>query len=199
MGKHLLTFLSSVQAPKCCCYFLNSVLDFLLFFFLVGFAEHTQSMKTVKLWSSTLLRGHKSMNLFVLNRSKVAFLMHESQKVASNLFTIRTCFKLYSSLPKCIYFFFPTETNQLCLRVTACISYRVMCFRFGQCSSLKRSILESLFFKPKMDLISTITVFGFLEIQSNDVPVDDKPSVRCILNQINKTYTCTCLGYEFCF
>ena len=22
---------------------------------------------------------------------------------------------------------------------------------------------------------------------------------RCILNQINKTYTCTCLGYEFCF
>ena len=139
------------------------------------------------------------MNLSVLNRSKVAFLMNESQKVASNLFTIRTCFKLYSSLLKCIYFFFPTETNQLCLRVTACISYRVMCFRFGQCSSLKRSILESFFFKPKMDLISTITVFGFLEIQSNDVPVDDKPSVRCILNQINKTYTCTCLGYEFCF
>ena len=26
-----------------------------------------------------------------------------------------------------------------------------------------------------MNLISTITVFGFLEIQSNDVPVDDKP------------------------
>ena len=50
-----------------------------------------------------------------------------------------------------------------------------------------------------MNLISTITVFGFLEIQSNDVPVDDKPSVRCILNQINKTYTCTCLGYEFRF
>ena len=26
-----------------------------------------------------------------------------------------------------------------------------------------------------MDLIITITVLGFLEIQSNDVPVDDKP------------------------
>ena len=26
-----------------------------------------------------------------------------------------------------------------------------------------------------MDLISTIIVFGFLEIQSNNVPVDDKP------------------------
>ena len=33
----------------------------------------------------------------------------------------------------------------------------------------------TLFFKPKMDLISTIIVFGFLEIQSNNVPVDDKP------------------------
>ena len=53
------------------------------------------------------------MNLSVLNSSKVAFLMHESQKVASNLFTIRTCFKLYSSLLKCIYFFFPTETLKL--------------------------------------------------------------------------------------
>ena len=119
--------------------FLNTVLVFLLFVFLVGFAEHVQSMTTVKLWSRNLLRGHKSMNLPVLNSSKVAFLMHESQKVASNLFTIRTCFKLYSSLLKCIYFFFPTETNQLCLRVTACISYRIMCVRFGQCSSLKRS------------------------------------------------------------
>ena len=155
--------------------FLNTVLVFLLFVFLVGFAEHVQSMTTVKLWSRNLLRGHKSMNLSVLNSSKVAFLMHESQKVASNLFTIRTCFKLYSSLLKCIYFFFPTETNQLCLRVTACISYRIMCVRFGQCSSLKRSISESLFFKPKIDLISTIIVFGCLEIQSNSVPVDDKP------------------------
>ena len=63
-----------------------------------------------------------------------------------------------------------------------------------------------------MDVISTIIVFGFLEIQSNNVPVDDKlikmysksnyqvtKLPRCILNQINKTYTCTCLGYEFCF
>ena len=70
----------------------------------------------------------------------------------------------------------------------------------------------TLFFKPKMDVISTIIVFGFLEIQSNNVPVDDKlikmysksnyqvtKLPRCILNQINKTYTCTCLGYEFCF
>ena len=63
-----------------------------------------------------------------------------------------------------------------------------------------------------MDLISTIIVFGFLEIQSNNVPVDDKLTKvysksnyqvtklpRCILNQVNRTYTCTCLGYEFCF
>ena len=70
----------------------------------------------------------------------------------------------------------------------------------------------TLFFKPKMDVISTIIVFGFLEIQSNNIPVDDKlikmysksnyqvtKLPRCILNQINKTYTCTCLGYEFCF
>ena len=42
-------------------------------------------MKTVKLWSSTLLRGHKSVNLSVLNSKKVAFLKHESQKVASNI------------------------------------------------------------------------------------------------------------------
>ena len=26
-----------------------------------------------------------------------------------------------------------------------------------------------------MDLISTIVVFGFLEVQSNNVPVDNKP------------------------
>ena len=38
-------------------------------------------------------------------------------------------------------------------------------------------------------LYSTVIVFGFLEIQSNNVPVS-----RYILNQINKTYTCTFLG-----
>ena len=79
-------------------------------------------MKTVKLWSSTLLRLHKSINLSVLNSKKVAFVMHESQKVASNLFMIRTCFKLYSSLLKCIHYFFLAGTNLLCFRVTACIS-----------------------------------------------------------------------------
>ena len=88
-------------------------------------------METVKLWSSTLLRLHKSINLSVLNSKKVAFVMHESQKVASNLFMIRTCFKLYSALLKFIYYFFLAGTNLLCFRVTACISYRVMCFRFG--------------------------------------------------------------------
>ena len=64
--------------------FLNSVLVFLCFVFSVGFAEHIWSMKTVKLWSITLLRGDKSINRSVLNSSKVAFAMHESQKVASN-------------------------------------------------------------------------------------------------------------------
>ena len=34
--------------------------------------------------------------------------------------------------------------------------------------------LNHIVFQPKMDLISTIIVFGFLEIQSNNVPVDDK-------------------------
>ena len=32
-----------------------------------------------------------------------------------------------------------------------------------------------MFFKPKVNLISTIIVFVFLEIESNNVPVDDKP------------------------
>ena len=32
-----------------------------------------------------------------------------------------------------------------------------------------------LFLKSKVDLISTIIVFVFLEIQSNNVPVNDKP------------------------
>ena len=33
---------------------------------------------------------------------------------------------------------------------------------------------ELHFFQPKMDLISPNTVFSFLEIQSNNVPVNDK-------------------------
>ena len=33
----------------------------------------------------------------------------------------------------------------------------------------------TFFLKPKMELISTIIVFVVLEIQSNNVPVDDKP------------------------
>ena len=55
-----------------------------MFFFLVGFAEHIKSMKTAKLWSNTLLREHKSISLSVL--SIVVFVMHESLKVASNLY-----------------------------------------------------------------------------------------------------------------
>ena len=47
-------------------------------------------------------------------------------------------------------------------------------------------------FPTKDGLDSTIIVFVYLEVQSNNVPV-----LRCILNRINKTYTCTCLGYEF--
>ena len=49
-------------------------------------------------------------------------------------------------------------------------------------------------FQTKDGLDSTIIVLVFLEIQSNNVPVP-----RCILNQINKTYTSTSLGYEFFF
>ena len=54
-------------------------------------------------------------------------------------------------------------------------------------------------FQTKDGLDNTIIVLVFLEIQSNDVPVDDKSSARRILNQINKTYTSTSLGYEFFF
>ena len=35
--------------------------------------------------------------------------------------------------------------------------------------------VNHIVFQPKTDLISTIIVLGFLEIQSNNVPVDDKP------------------------
>ena len=35
--------------------------------------------------------------------------------------------------------------------------------------------LNDIVFQPKTDLISTIIVFGVLEIQSNNVPVDDEP------------------------
>ena len=47
--------------PKCCYYFLNSVLVFLLFVFIIGLTE----IKTVKLWSSALLIGNKSITIFL--------------------------------------------------------------------------------------------------------------------------------------
>ena len=68
-------------------------------------------MKTVKLWSSTLLRGHKSINLPVLNNNNVAFVVNDGQKVSPNLSMIISCFKFYSSLLNCIYYFFLTWTN----------------------------------------------------------------------------------------
>ena len=142
-------------------------------------------MKTVKLWSSTLLRGHKSINLSVLNSNKVAFVMHESQKVASKLFVIRSLI---------IYHFWSVFITSLWLGQINCV--------WGSLLVLATKTVFfwiTLFFKPKMDLISSIIVFGFLEIQSNNVPVDDKTLPRYILNQTNKTYTCTCLGYEFLF
>ena len=39
----------------------------------------------------------------------------------------------------------------------------------------KSLYLNHIVFKPKMDLISAVILFRFLEIQSNNVPVDDKP------------------------
>ena len=119
--------------------------------------------------------SERSINLSVLNSKKVAFVMHESLKVASNLFTIRRCFKLYSSLLRCTSYFSLTGTNQLCLRVTAWISYRAVSQTRLVFFPEAREICITLFFKPKLDLISTIIVFGFLEIQSKNVPVDDKP------------------------
>ena len=126
-------------------------------------------MKTVKLWSSTLLRGHKSINLFVLNSNKVAFVMHESQKVASK----------WSMIRNFIYHFWSVFITSLWVGQINCvwgsISYRVMCLSWLVFFPETVYIWITLFFKPKMDLISTIIVFGFLEIQSNNVPVDDKP------------------------
>ena len=81
--------------------------------------------------------------------------MHESQKVVSKSFMIRNFIDH--------------------LRVNACISYRIMCLSWLVFVPETVYIWIALFFKPKMDLISTIIVFGFLEIQSNNVPVDDKP------------------------
>ena len=51
---------------------------------------------------------------------------------------------------------------------------RVMCLSWLVFFS-ETVYLNQIVFQPKMDLISTIIVFGFLEIQSNNVPVDDKP------------------------
>ena len=54
---------------------------------------------------------------------------------------------------------------------------RVMCLSWLVFFLEMVYISITLFFKPKVDLISTtcIIVLGFLEIQSNNVPVDDKP------------------------
>ena len=83
--------------------------------------------------------------------------------------------KLYLWLLKCIYYLFVSGTNWLCLRVNACISYIVMCLSWLVFVPETVYIWITLFFKPKMDLISKIIVFGFVEIQSNNVPVHDKP------------------------
>ena len=56
-----------------------------------------------------------------------------------------------------------------------------------------------------MDLISTIIVFGFLEIQSNNVPVDNKPyqevAKKCSKSNLIKRKHVLVWGInnEFCF
>ena len=70
-------------------------------------------MKTVncgQAGSSTLLRGPKQ-SIFLYKTvhktaTKVTFVIHESQKVAYNLFLIRRCFKVYSSLLKSVSYSF---------------------------------------------------------------------------------------------
>ena len=90
MRKHLLTFFGLRLGSKVLLLFFKQCFSFLFVcFFFVGFAERIYLIKTVKLWSSILLTLHKSINLSVLNSNKVAFVMHESQKVASKSFMIR--------------------------------------------------------------------------------------------------------------
>ena len=60
-------------------------------------------MKTVI--CGQVLYSERAINLSVLNSSKVDFVIQESQKVASNLFMIGSCFKLYSPLLRCIYIY----------------------------------------------------------------------------------------------
>ena len=115
---------------------------------------HIVNELTVKLWSSTLLRGHKSINISVLNSNKVAFVMYESQKVASKLFVIRSLI---------IYHFWSVFITSSWLGQINCV--------WGSLLVLATKTVFfwiTLFFKPKMDLISSIILFGFLEIQSNN-------------------------------
>ena len=56
-----------------------------------------------------------------------------------------------------------------------CLSGFELYSRWAPLFSETDFIWITLFLNPKMDFISTIIVFGFLEIQSNNVPVDDKP------------------------
>ena len=128
-------------------------------------------MKTVKLWSSTLLRGHKSINLSVLNSNKVAFAMHESQKEASKLFMIRNF--IYHFWSVFVTLLWVGQIN--CVWGSMLVLARVMCLSWLVFFPETVYTWITLFFKPKIDLISTIIVFGFLEIQSNNVPVDAKP------------------------
>ena len=133
-------------------------------------------MKTVKLLSSTLLRGHKSINLSVLNSKKVAFVMHESQKVASNLFMIRSfIFHFWSVF---IISFWVGQIN--------CVWGSLHVFATGVVF-----LSWSVFFSDTVYIWITHVVFQtndrldwhyhcirFLEIQSNNVSVDDKPQCQ---------------------
>ena len=137
-------------------------------------------MKTVKLWSSTLLRGHKSINLSVLNRNKVAFVMHKSQNVASNLFMIRGFIQHFWSVfitsfwlgqISCVWGSLHVLATESCVLDLVLVSFSEAVY-----------LWVTLLFKPKQQCTRRWLTLP-----------------RCILNQINKTYTCTCLGYEFCF
>ena len=130
-------------------------------------------------------RGLISYRRLVGSCSKMAFVMHDSQKVACKLFMIRGSI---------IYHFW---------------SVFITSFWVGQINCVWGSLLVlgtktvffwiALFFKPKMDLISSIIVFGFLEIQSNNVPVDDKSYQDIFqIKLINHTPVLVC-DMNFCF
>ena len=110
--------------------------------------------------------------------------MHESQKVASNIY-------LWSEVAlSFIHHFWSVFITSFWLGQINCVwgSLHVLATESCVLDLVLVSFSEAVYlwvtllFKPKQQCTRRWLTLP-----------------RCILNQINKTYTCTCLGYEFCF